>query len=119
MPDIVLIKQRQSSREEKIEKPRFYVINLEPGNFSAQVNICPVCFIFTYRNNIKSNVVTMDAFECYDKLSKGEICTITKPLTKDMAETYLQPIQRALTRYQNKHNLDDSVTAINAIIRAV
>lgn len=119
MPDIVLIKQRQSSREEKIEKPLFYVINLEPTVFSDEIGICPGCFISMYKNQISSNAIVMDAHTCYDKLSKGEVCTITKPLTRDIAETYLRSIQTALIRYVNKHSLDGSITVINAVVREV
>lgn len=119
MSDIVLIKQRQSSREEKIEKPLFYVINLEPDIFADKTDICRNCFIFMYENQIRSNAIIMDAYTCYDKLRKGEVCTITKPLTKDIAETYLQPIQSALIRYRNRHSLDNSINDISAIVREV
>jgi hypothetical protein len=111
--------QKQPVKQKKTELPKLYVINLEPAIFSYEIGICPNCFIFMYENQIRSNAIVMDAHTCYNKLMKGEVCTITKPLTKDIAETYLQPIQTALIRYRNKHNLDNSITDINAIIREV
>lgn len=100
-------KETQPAKQDRIEKPKLYVINLvtkvEEGNFT--IVICSNCFITLYNAFPGKQYIILSPIDCFRDLRLTGKTTITKPTTKDVALTYVSQMNDILRSYYEAHQV--------------
>jgi hypothetical protein len=88
--DTVIKRKTQSTIQEQLSQPKLYVIILvakvEEGSFV--ITLCPNCFIEFFKTFPGKQYIIITPHDCFNDLKSTGKTIITKPLSKQIAETY-------------------------------